>query len=123
MSSSRSTRKRQTRLSFQPVASSSPEASKLSASLRPRAAVVRFEQGGTSRKKRRLRIEDSINGQNELDQASSPVLTRHPDDFVRSSGRGRKYDDGNNGGLLEPAQSSEVQTRARKRRGEIFTLP
>ena len=124
MPSTRSTRKRQTRLLFEPVVSSSPEASKLSTTVQSRAAAVRYEGSRNPSKKRRLEIEDSIASDEEPDRASSPASIGHLTELVKLSKQGRKYKQDNGGSSLPtPEKSSQIAVRDRKRQSKSLVFP
>lgn len=95
MPETRNSKKRQARLSFQPVASSSPQAASLSKDVQARAAAVRYESPTKIRR--------------TVGFSSSPVRIKQWPSEPRRSTRATVRD--GHGGLLTPAASSQMPSK------------
>ena len=119
----RSKKKRQTRLTFSPLSSSSPAASSYSSQIKERAAAVRYDNHGRSAKKRR--INGHSPAQPTLDSISSPsFIYSNPRVVIESPPKvaitAKKPSIFNRTALPTPEASSQVEENM-ENRGESLS--
>ena len=115
-------KKRQTRLTFSPLPSSSPAASSYPNQVQERAASVRYDKDGRPAKKRRL---DGTSSSQPSAFSSSPVIHTNPRVVVKSPSKGASISKQpsifSGAALPTPAPSSQVEDMGKLGKHPIHT--